>query len=349
MPEKSYKCKMCGKCCYQDIPLSLCDIHRIALGLGIPDAQVFDKSVSHSIASRINTFIIKKQENGACIYLDDKNRCSIHPFRPRTCSFYPCPEIYKSDKELWRELYLSSAPYEVFWESSMAQNHTEIYIQNFGTTWNEEGYFKILHDLKKYIIVKDGEKIAVARQEDGTPIALKYNCRNCRITRCPVETEITLKDIERISNKRGITLSEAFKTSVSKDPTSPQGGLKLKKTSDNSHCIYCSAKDIRSCTIYDFRPAYCKLAPCRTKIASRQMWVNFFYAGGTLTEQWEFEVSTAITRAYVREMGTKYNRAGFRQFMRKIDVTIKNRELKEQFIQGILPHRFDVIPIEPLT
>jgi len=102
---------------------------------------------------------------------------SIYSFKPRVCSFYPCPDILKKDKVLWEKLYLSKSSFEIFWEHSMAENHTKKYIQRFfGTRWNEDGYFEVLDDLKRYIITEEGKNLVVASDENGLPVELKYNC-----------------------------------------------------------------------------------------------------------------------------------------------------------------------------
>lgn len=69
-----YSCKMCGRCCYQDIPLTIYDIHRIARELAVDDRKVFEQCVSEKVAPRVNIFALKKKEDGACLFLNEEHK-----------------------------------------------------------------------------------------------------------------------------------------------------------------------------------------------------------------------------------------------------------------------------------
>lgn len=341
-----YSCEMCGRCCWQDIPLTIYDIHRIAMKLGIDDREVFERSIGEKIAPRVITFTLNRKEDGSCIYLDEDQKCSIYSFRPRVCSFYPCPDISKKDKDLWRRLYLSSACYQFFWEHSMAVNYTKEYIQRFGTNWNEDGYFEILDELKHYIITQESEKIIVASDENGSPIMMKYNCTKCKMKECRMETEITLMDILRIAQKTKNSIQDIFMNAVSKQPHSYTGGLKLRKTKGGTRCVYKSKKG--HCKIYSFRPNFCKFVPCRMRVSNKKIWERFFFAAGNIEDQWQLEVSIAVTREYVKEIGVRYNKISFERYIEKINILMKNNDVKEKFIRKIDQYRYDKIPIEPV-
>ena len=66
---------------------------------------------------------------------------------------------------------------------------------------------------------------------------------------------------------------------------------------------------------------------------------------GDIEEQWEHEVSTAITRRYVREIGVKYNKTGFDRHIEEINTLMKNEELKDEFVRNIRQYRYDKVPI----
>ena len=59
---REYKCRQCGECCYQVIPLTIYDIHRIAISLGISDENAFKQSVALQPVPNIDIFTIKKKE-----------------------------------------------------------------------------------------------------------------------------------------------------------------------------------------------------------------------------------------------------------------------------------------------
>jgi len=143
---------MCGKCCYQDIPLTVSDVHRIALGLAITDGEAFCLCVAEQAAPKAGTFSLRKRADRACCFLGEDKKCSIYAFKPEVCSFYPCPEILKTDAALWQKLYLSNAPHEAFWAHAIAETYTKQYIARFGTRWDEQGYFEALAKLEYHIL-----------------------------------------------------------------------------------------------------------------------------------------------------------------------------------------------------
>ena len=348
MDSGEYSCKMCGRCCHQVIPVTIYDIHRIAMGLDMADREVFERCVSYVTSRDGNIFAMKRKDDGSCTFLDEDNKCSIHSLKPRVCSFYPCPDILEKDKNLWGNLYLASASYEVFWEHSMAENHTKRYIQRFGTYWNEDGYFEVLKDIEIRVITECGETLCVASDEAGLPIVMKHNCSKCTITECRLETEITLKDISRIAQRTQTPIRSIFDTAVAKQPHTYTGGLKLRKQEGGTRCIYYFGKE-EHCSIHEFRPRFCQFVPCKLKVSDKETWRRFFYASGDIESQWELEVSVAVTRKYVKDAGLSYNRAAFEKYNGEIDRLMKNSRLKYEFLGEINQYRYDTIPIQPIV
>jgi len=349
MSTNEYSCKLCGRCCHQDIPVTIYDLHRIAVGLGIHDGQAFNKCVGVKVAPKVNIFSMKKKADGSCVFLEEDNHCSIHSFKPRICSFFPCPDIKKENKNLWEKLYLSSSTYEIFWEHSMAENHTKKYIQHYGTDWNEDGYFEILDGLKHCIISEDGEELVVASDRNGLPIIMKYNCLTCKVKECRLQTEITLIDILRISENTHKTVQYVFKSAVSKRLHSYTGGLKMKKTGGGIRCVYFSKnkQGHEHCKIFEFRPRFCDFSPCRIRIGDEETWKRFFFATGSIDEHWELEAASVISREYANNVGTKYNKTEFEKHVEKINVLLNDDELKDTFVINIREYRYDEIPIQP--
>ncbi len=345
-----YRCKQCGRCCHQDIPITIYDVHRIAVEMRIDDRQAFERCVADQVAPRVGIFAMRKADGGACVFLDDQKQCTIHSFKPRVCSFFPCPDILKVDKDLWEQLYLSSAPYEIFWEHAMAENHTKRYIEKYGTQWNAEGYYQTLNELKHYIVTEAGETLLVARDENGRPMELKYNCSRCKVAECRMESEITLMDIDRIASATNCSVGEVFKHAVAKHPHTFTGGLKLKKMQGGSRCIYYDRQEGRAehCRVYTCRPRFCEFAPCRMRVCDDKSWRCFFFASGDLDGHWELEVAATVTRHYVRYYGTSYHKELFKKHMEEIDTIMNNDMLKEEFLQKIRQYRYDVVPIQPI-
>jgi Fe-S-cluster containining protein len=312
----------------------------------ISDEDAFNQCVAEIPISKVNIFAIKKKEDGSCVFLTADNNCSIHLFKPRVCSFYPCPAYLKEDKDLWERLYFESAPFSVFWEHSIAEYYTKEYVTRFGTTWNEEGYFELLDEIECRVIVNSEESLIVSRDEKGLPIMMKYNCTQCSEKECTMETEITLLDIERIATNTKTPVPSVFKKAIDKHPHSYTGGLKLRKINGGNRCIY--LLEGKRCAIYNFRPRFCQFEPCKLKVSDDKTWKCFFFASGELDEQWELEAAAAISRKYVKEVGIKYQEFPFHRHMREIKSLLKNMDLKTTYINNINHYRYDRCPIQPI-
>lgn len=95
-------CKGCSSCCHdmgKSIILDPYDIYMLTRGLGTCfDALIgADKPVIElSMADGILLPNLKMQEDSnGCIFLDKKERCSIHDFRPGICRLFPLGRIYE--------------------------------------------------------------------------------------------------------------------------------------------------------------------------------------------------------------------------------------------------------------
>ncbi|WP_173472540.1 YkgJ family cysteine cluster protein [Eubacterium ruminantium] len=95
-----HDCRDCHKCCSQDmgksITLDPLDIYRLTAGTG----KAFEALVGNEIElSVIDGIIIPNMlMSGAkegCRFLNEKGRCSIHPYRPGICRLFPLGRIYQ--------------------------------------------------------------------------------------------------------------------------------------------------------------------------------------------------------------------------------------------------------------
>lgn len=343
--EQKYACRQCGQCCYQDIPLTLYDIHRIAGYLDKKDQDIFKGCVAPDHVSRVSgVFVMRKKKNGSCIYLGEDNRCTVYEARPRVCSFFPCRELSKVDREAWRELYLKSAPYEIFWEHAISTNLTHHYIASAGLEWNEAEYFRALSGIQNCVITDMRQKLAVAKAPDGRPLAMLYNCKTCKRHVCRENTEITLLDIKRIAGHLGCSFSKAYQKAVDVKPHPLFGGLQILKT--NRLCIFKTENG--ECAIYEARPMSCAFSPCHMKDIDRDSWLRFFFAAGEKNEQWQHFIAARATREYVAAHGTSYKKTAVDNTLGIIERNIGNRKEKEEFMNDLDRFRYDVQPITPL-
>lgn len=91
-------CKDCVQCCY-DQPGALMpgDLGRIAAFLKQPVEAILRFFWASPGALAMNRFtgrlfrigtITPRREGGKCVFLDDQNRCRIHPVAPGGCAFF---------------------------------------------------------------------------------------------------------------------------------------------------------------------------------------------------------------------------------------------------------------------
>ena len=135
-------CEMCGKCCHMEIPLTLLDIQRVAEFRGVDEREIFRDSVQERISARSSLFMIKKNHNGACIFLTDTKKCSIHTAKPSACQFYSCSLDVVGDLMPWTATCSDPSQRVKLWEQSVASVVTKAYIRNNGPSWNRPDYEK---------------------------------------------------------------------------------------------------------------------------------------------------------------------------------------------------------------
>ena len=329
-------CKMCGKCCHYEIPITLLDIHRMAKYLGIADRAAFENYIQDKVSPHSSLFMIRKDQKGACVFLTVDNKCAIHQSKPRSCAFYLCN--LGSSKEIlpWTATCTEPAMRADLWEQSMAAMVTKAYIRTNGATWNEANYYRAILSIYDNVVVSDSQKIKLAKNLDGTPVAMIYDCSQCE-KQCTYakETPVTLDDIRRITVRLGLSWKTFFREKIDLQPSVKTGCLKLIR---GEHCIFFDFK--RHCTIAEVRPMHCRFTPCPRKTETHEMMDCLFLGSGTVEEQFRHQVALAITRQYVAECGTKYNKHLVREMLGQIDRIAGNHTELEQFCQEIAPYRY---------
>ena len=339
----SWECRKCGRCCSQDIPLTLYDIHRLALARERPVEDLFRECVSGHVARVSEVFVMNRGVGGACLFLNEDNTCSIYAHRPRVCGFYPCRDIALYDKPLWRKLYLASAPWEVFWEHAIASRVTQDYIHTHGPRWRADAYEQSIREIQSYVAA-GGERLCVARAAGGRPMALKYDCGACTRHVCRTQTELTLLDIERLAAHLGMSLKNTWSLAVAPQPHSVYGGLMLHKP--EFQCPF--RNEQAACAVYPVRPGFCRFTPCHMKNLDQDAWLRFFFATGEPAEQWSHFMAARMTREYVAAHGARYQAGKVKQFLERIRFALGNETEKREFLDSIEPFRYTVQPVEPL-
>ena len=113
-----FHCTGCGKCCKTrgDVIVSPNEVKKAANYLNITVTQfkdLYGEYEQHDSSSQSKDLcssswiILKNNNEGACIFLDENNMCSIYEARPLQCSTYPfLPRIMESSKSWNNEVRL---------------------------------------------------------------------------------------------------------------------------------------------------------------------------------------------------------------------------------------------------
>jgi Fe-S-cluster containining protein len=334
--KKEPACRMCGRCCSMEIPLTLLDIHRMAEFKGVDSGSMFHDVVQDQISERSSLYMIKKDEAGACLFLTKEKRCSIQAVKPGACRFFDCSLQAGSVVMPWTATCTDPLQRARLWEQSVAVAITKAYIEKNGPAWNETDYKMALKGIVENIPVRDTQKLKLARDAEGAPMALIYDCSECEKTgTCAKETPVTLDDIRRMASHLRISRQDFFRNYIAPEPSVGAGGLKLKR---HGHCVFFHVK--RHCTIEEVRPLHCRFTPCPWRTKNTGMMDALFLGSGTVEEQFRNQVALAMTRQYVGECGVGYNRHVIERLLKRIDqITADNGEL-EIFCKNIAPYRY---------
>ncbi len=340
---KKVTCKMCGRCCHMEIPLTILDIHRMAKFEGVPASHLFQNAVQDAISERSSLFMIRKDAEGACLFLNDEKRCSVHQAKPTVCRFYNCSLQGENGAMPWTATCTDPAERALLWEQSVAAMVTKTYIEKNGPVWNETDFRMALKAIEENIPVRDTQKIKLARDVQGAPVGLIYDCSACeKQGMCTRETPVTLDDIRRISDHLGVTLSGFFKSYISTESSVYFGGLKLKR---EIQCVF--FRPNASCVVEDVKPVHCRFTPCPMRVRTPEIMDALYLGSGTVEEQFRHQAAMAVTRDYVSQCGARYLKRDMERSLARIDrLTASAFELKG-FCKQIARFRYvdDTLPI----
>ncbi len=94
-------CAGCSACCRgmgNSVVLDPYDVWRLERGTGLSLTQMIGKQVTLSVVDGlILPSLTMEGETGACAFLNEAGRCSIHAFRPGICRLFPLGRYYHED------------------------------------------------------------------------------------------------------------------------------------------------------------------------------------------------------------------------------------------------------------
>jgi Fe-S-cluster containining protein len=331
----SPQCRQCGKCCRQDFPVTLWDVHRLRLHLARPAADVFRETVKPERSAITGLLRLRERPDGACNLLDENNQCRAHAAKPLACRLFHCPEAEETFITPWAEAYQPEHRAET-WLHAVAAEVTRAYLDKHGATFDEADFARAIQGIKRNLSF-DAPPQEATNGFVGRAQAQALDCSTCWERRSDgCVTPVTLEDVGRLAEHFDLDLLEAFSRFVETEP-SFDGVLQLKR---EPQCVFFDGE--RGCRAERDRPMHCRFAPCPRATPDPHRFDRFFLAGGTLAQQFRHRVAQHVTREYVSRAGCRYDGDMVRRYLGKIEWIASDRDELLQFCEHVREFRDDV-------
>lgn len=138
-------CEGCSACCRNmgnSVVLDPYDVWRLERGLEIPFAQMIGNQVMLSVVDGlILPSLNMETQTGACPFLNEKGRCSIHAFRPGICRLFPLGRYYHADE----------FSYVLMTGECKKQNRSKVKIEQWISEPNIKAYEQFVLSWKKIL------------------------------------------------------------------------------------------------------------------------------------------------------------------------------------------------------
>ncbi len=126
-------------------------------------------------------------------------------------------------------------------------------------------------------------------------------CGKC----CHFEIPMTLLDIHRIARITDTQPKEVFLQRIQRKVSARSGLFMIRKDS-NRACIFLSENNL--CAIHAAKPRACGFYNCASQSSSDMIpWTVACSSDTARAELWEQSISAAITKAYIKDHGTRWN------------------------------------------
>lgn len=153
------ECKGCSACCKgmgNSIVLDPLDIYRLCTGLGtdfngLPVSAIELNVVDGIILPNLKMSGIEEK----CVFLNEEERCSIHPFRPGICRMFPLGRYYEN----------GSYKYFLQVNECRNKNRAKIKVSKWLDTDELKKYEKYINDWH-YFLADVQEKIMSSQEND---------------------------------------------------------------------------------------------------------------------------------------------------------------------------------------
>ena len=105
----AFKCRQCGACCrIKDGIVRLSDLEILSLSryLQMSESEFIDRFTD--VSPDRKCLVLKSAPDGACVFLDENNKCVVHSVKPAKCGSFPyewtnkdsclvCPVLMEND------------------------------------------------------------------------------------------------------------------------------------------------------------------------------------------------------------------------------------------------------------
>ena len=95
-----HQCIGCSDCCKgmgESIVLDPLDIHRLCINLNKTTEELLNQEIALGIMDgNILPYLQMRGQEERCVFLNEKERCSIHAFRPGICRIFPLGRFYEN-------------------------------------------------------------------------------------------------------------------------------------------------------------------------------------------------------------------------------------------------------------
>jgi uncharacterized protein len=109
---RKWLCQRCGNCCQWpgDVIVTGREIDKIADYMQMDPEDFLEKYVE--VTEDGDQLTLISQENHACIFLDEKNACSINAVKPDQCSGFPNTWFFKGWRDMCEAIEVAEEDFE---------------------------------------------------------------------------------------------------------------------------------------------------------------------------------------------------------------------------------------------
>jgi len=330
------RCLSCGKCCGLAVTASLHDVALVAKSLGISYRETWENYIVYY--EKDHVLHMARAENGHCKLQEKDYTCRIYfKERPYICNLYFCDyDKGELSEPNWAAIYNPPEMKPLLKQRYNQLAVTAEYLARHKGVWNETDFTKCLEIGEKATQFSPTDRYDIANDPaTGVLACYFYDCAACEQRhKCCASAAVTLADIMRISEARGMQTESFFQQYVSSGPVN---GLLTLKTDDGAACPF-FIEETNTCGVQTCQPADCQMMPCPLSEYSKsglEFQQAMYFNAGTLIEQWEVNVAQAITRAYAEEASSSYNESLFKSCIRTYLDLIRDRNQFAEFLEMI--------------